>query len=261
MAIDKDGLYYLKKTHSTCRKFTNRNGKKIICNSDKSVCKTRSELSAFVRSEGNTATEQNSQSDIRLHSYDASSVIGRPATMVEFGGYSTPKCRLALSDDGRLFYHSTCRKFTNRNGTKIICNSNKSVCKTRSELSAFVTSGGNTASNDSQKPSWCRSSRLNSTEHTICSNDTLASLDLKLARVYGSQRFKNDDLAQEEWLRDYRDACGSDIPCLTHAYKTRIFELKCNLGDSYACVDAVYLFGRTKNTQKQCITIEKLVTI
>ena len=169
------------------------------------------------------------QADHRLHSYDASSIIGRSATMVEFGGYSTPKCRLALSDDGRLFYltkvHSTCRKLTNRNGIRIICNSNKSVCKTRSELSAFVTGGSDTTSSYSPRPSWCSSSRLNRTERTICSHDTLASLDLKLARVYGSQRSRSNDRAQSYWLRHRRNACGSDVSCLARAYRERIREL------------------------------------
>ena len=90
----------------------------------------------------NIEAKEISQKDLNLHTYDASSIIGQPATMVEFGGYSTPKCKLALSNDGKLFYltkvNSTCQKFINSKGKKIICNSNKSVCKTREELSKFV---------------------------------------------------------------------------------------------------------------------------
>jgi len=65
-----------------------------------------------------------------------------PAKVISFGGYSTPECKLAISLNGQYFYlkklNSTCTKFTNSNGDKIICNSNKSVCKTRKELIAYI---------------------------------------------------------------------------------------------------------------------------
>lgn len=81
-------------------------------------------------------------SDIALRKYDATRQVGVPATMVEFGGYKKPVCRLALSNDGRRFYlnevGSSCTKLTNSKGVKIICNANKSVCKTEDELRAFV---------------------------------------------------------------------------------------------------------------------------
>ena len=85
-------------------------------------------------------------SDLQLRKYDASSQIGISSSMVEFGGSHTPLCRLAISNDGEYFFlkkvNSPCIKLTNSSGMKIICNSDKSVCKTRTELVNFVQGNG-----------------------------------------------------------------------------------------------------------------------
>ena len=70
-------------------------------------------------------------------------VFGSIATkVISFGGYDYPKCKLAISLDGRYFFlrkmNSTCIKFTNSRGKKVICNYNKSICKTRDELKRFI---------------------------------------------------------------------------------------------------------------------------
>jgi len=151
------------------------------------------------------------------------------AKIIEFGGYSTPECRLAVSRDGRYFYltkmRSTCWKGTNRKGVKIICNSNKTVCKTRSELSAFARTGKDRYA-DYSRPSWCRSSHLNATERTICSHPSLGRLDQELARVYGSAKARGDDMGQKQWLRNERNRCGTRVSCLREAYEERIASLK-----------------------------------
>lgn len=81
-------------------------------------------------------------SDLQLRKYDASREIGMPFSMVVFGGKNTPLCKLAISNNGKYFFlkkvSSSCVKLTNSKGIKIICNSNKTVCKTRSELINFV---------------------------------------------------------------------------------------------------------------------------
>ena len=84
--------------------------------------------------------------DLKLRMYDATDRIGMAAKMVEFGGDKEPLCKLAISNDGRYFFlkkvNSSCIKLTNSKGMKIICNSNKSVCKTRKELVEFIQSKG-----------------------------------------------------------------------------------------------------------------------
>jgi len=72
-------------------------------------------------------------------------------------------------------------------------------------------------------PSWCNSSNLNKTEHTICANDELIKLDKKLAKVYGSA--KASTYSQKKWLKK-RNACDGDIECIKKAYLSRIEELK-----------------------------------
>jgi TPR repeat protein len=150
------------------------------------------------------------------------------AREIHFGGDTTPECKLAISTDGRYFYlkkvHSTCIKQTNSKGVKIICNTDKSVCKTRQELIAFVTQEDRGDSIQNTMPSWCRSSRLNRTEHAICADETLGSLDLKLAEIYGNAKAKDKDKIQKEWLKK-RNRCKSDISCIKTAYEERIAQL------------------------------------
>ena len=69
--------------------------------------------------------------------------------------------------------------------------------------------------------SWCSSSRLNPTEATICSDRILRDLHVQLgdlfARVGAGKRAE-----QSAWLRNERDACGTDIICIEDAYIDRI---------------------------------------
>ncbi len=75
--------------------------------------------------------------------------------VISFGGYNYPSCKLAISLDGKYFFlkkmHSNCIKFTNSKGLKVICNYNKSVCKTRDELKRFVYNSTNYNSNSMPK--------------------------------------------------------------------------------------------------------------
>jgi len=152
---------------------------------------------------------------------------GIEAKMVRFGGYGSPECKLAISKDGRYFYlkkvHSTCVKMTNSRGIKIICNSDKSVCKTRGELIDLVTAVP--VVKNVSTPAWCRASRLNRTEHAICADDTLSALDMKLAKVYGASKANSKDVVQRAWLRE-RNACGNHTGCIKQHYLSRIKELE-----------------------------------
>jgi len=84
------------------------------------------------------------QKDIDAHIGDNVRFGKIDAKMVHFGGYATPECKLAVSLDGNYFYlkkvNSTCLTLTNSKGVKIICNSDKSVCKTRQELTDLMNS-------------------------------------------------------------------------------------------------------------------------
>jgi len=83
-----------------------------------------------------------SKEDLDLHLGDTISFKNIDSRIVYFGGYNTPECKLAISMDGQYFYltkmESTCEKLINKNNVKIICNSNKTVCKTRTELINFI---------------------------------------------------------------------------------------------------------------------------
>ena len=72
---------------------------------------------------------------------------------------------------------------------------------------------------------WCSSERLNPTERTICAEPDLSRLDALLEVVYGRTTARNDDAAQLSWLRLERDACGTDLLCIAHAYSARLREL------------------------------------
>jgi hypothetical protein len=150
------------------------------------------------------------------------------AKIIKFGGFNTPECKLAIGVDTNLFYltkiNSTCWKGTNSNGVEIICNSNKSVCKTRKELIEFAQS--DTKQIDAfSRPSWCRSEHLNTTERTICTNENLSKLDFDLAKVYHSSKAKSHDLNQKDWLKRRND-CKDNVNCLQNMYQTRIKQLQ-----------------------------------
>lgn len=72
---------------------------------------------------------------------------------------------------------------------------------------------------------WCSSARLNLTEQTICNDAVLANLDAAMAAVYGAGRARSSDPDQVNWLRNERDACGTDAFCIEQAYFRRIIVL------------------------------------
>lgn len=76
-----------------------------------------------------------------------------------------------------------------------------------------------------QRRPWCGSARLNLTEATICSDDTLADLDAAMEAVYGALRADPSDRSQIAWLREDRDGCGADISCISASYLRRIIVL------------------------------------
>ena len=167
------------------------------------------------------------------------------AKLISFGGYNTPECKLAISEDGKYFYlkkvHSTCKKFTNTKGVKIICNSNKSVCKTRAELIDFVKGGSD---RDYDKPSWCSKSNLTPIERTICSNRGLSRLDLELSKLYEDSNINTK--SQLDWLRNRRDRCNQNVKCIKEAYIDRIAFLK-----SMNSLDNSYTVKREPKSEKR----------
>jgi hypothetical protein len=73
-------------------------------------------------------------------------------------------------------------------------------------------------------PSWCTAPKLNKTEHTICTDDTLSALDIKLAEIYGASKVRSKAVSQKHWLKKRND-CGSNISCIKNAYEERIRSL------------------------------------
>lgn len=71
---------------------------------------------------------------------------------------------------------------------------------------------------------WC-DGRLNPTEQVICRTPRLADMDAALGAVYGAAKAADGDGAQMAWLRQERDACGTDAQCIGLAYLERIVEL------------------------------------
>ena len=67
---------------------------------------------------------------------------------------------------------------------------------------------------------WCDASRLNPTERTICETPELADFDAALSGLYGSLRARDE--GQSRWLRQERDACGTDPVCIGRTYIERI---------------------------------------
>jgi uncharacterized protein len=76
-------------------------------------------------------------------------------------------------------------------------------------------------------------------EHAICANRSLSDMDVEMATLFrvrmelpmlmGSRGAARDE--QRDWLVT-RSACGSDIGCLTAAYRTRIDQLNSTIADA-----------------------------
>ena len=73
---------------------------------------------------------------------------------------------------------------------------------------------------------WCSASRLNPTERTICATSYLRDYDATLQFVYGQARARNQDYGQLDWLRNQRDACGTNSGCISARYQERIATLR-----------------------------------
>lgn len=69
---------------------------------------------------------------------------------------------------------------------------------------------------------WCSSKNLNTTERTICNNSELRDLDAQLEKVYGRAKAYRQDYGQLNWLKNHRNACGSDVYCIADEYRSRI---------------------------------------
>ncbi len=73
---------------------------------------------------------------------------------------------------------------------------------------------------------WCTSARLNPTESTICANGYLADLDEELEQVYTRVKTSTITRQQRDWLKNTRDACGTQGWCIETAYEQRIAALR-----------------------------------
>jgi len=86
--------------------------------------------------------------DLTIRTSDATNLIGKPTILIEFGGYKTPLCKLAVSKDGTKFYfnevNSKCIKMTNSKKINIVCNirqkGKKQICKTYKEIKELISS-------------------------------------------------------------------------------------------------------------------------
>ena len=173
------------------------------------------------------------EADLRLRSYDASQIIGSPATMILFGGYKAPLCKFAVSNDGNYLYRdavgSSCITTINSNGERIICNYNKSVCKRYSEILDYLY---NRLSYDSYsqvaQPSFdCRYARAY-VEKRMCVNPELARLDRILAdryrvvmRLTHHDRYIKRD--EKSWVKRRNRVCDmAGDECIERMIRARI---------------------------------------
>jgi len=258
LAISNEGRYfYLTKVNSTCTKITNSKGVKIICNSDKSVCKTREELIKFVKGDLDSFSEQRnkfiSKEDERKHyskfekwlynncflknnkeksaiwstSYCKCYVKAIIETYRDANGYNK-----YFANSNVLKYEKRASKFGDKIYFCLILADNeeyeikhpkesKEIDKT---LSALSQSSNDSLKSEYSQPAWCNSSNLNKTEHTICASDTLSTLDMKLADAYGASKAHKKDVAQRAWLKK-RNRCRYDVECIKKAYEDRLEEL------------------------------------
>lgn len=74
-------------------------------------------------------------------------------------------------------------------------------------------------------------------EHMICSDNELASLDAKLSNAYSRLRAVSLDNAQLKkqqtaWMRNERDVCN-DLECVKTAYRNRISKIESEYAESY----------------------------
>ena len=176
-----------------------------------------------------------SQNDLKIRLGNDITINNTKAKIVKFGGDKTPECKLAISKDGNYFFltkiNSTCKKDINSAGIKIICNSNKSVCKTREELVDFIqkhqTKSNNNEENKNSKPSWCKWAKAY-VEKRICLNKNLSKLDIKLTNLF-KKALKNTSNPQKlkksesKWVINRNKNCDfKSDKCIEKAYNNRI---------------------------------------
>ena len=73
---------------------------------------------------------------------------------------------------------------------------------------------------------WCTSNRLNATEAAICASPYLAGLDEEMTQLYWQRDASSINASQVNWLKNQRNACGSNESCIANAYNQRIAFLK-----------------------------------
>ena len=258
LAISNDGRYfYLTKVNSTCTKITNSKGVKIICNSDKSVCKTREELIKFVkRGLGSFSEQRNkfvSKEDERKHYSKFEKWLYNNCFLEN----NKEKSAIWSTSYCQCYVKAIIEVYKDANGyNKYFANLNKIKYKKRANelfdhayfcfisadteeyeithpkeskeidrtLSALSQSSNNSLKSQYSQPSWCNSSYLNKTEHTICASDTLSALDMNLAKAYGTSKAHSKDIEQRAWLKK-RNQCGYDVQCIKNLYEDRLEEL------------------------------------
>jgi len=66
--------------------------------------------------------------------------LDKETHMLSFGGVTTPLCKIKLNGNNTQlgYVGTTCRHVTNSKGVKIICNQDKSVCKTVDEIVDYI---------------------------------------------------------------------------------------------------------------------------
>ena len=197
--------------------------------------------------------------DTHLRMYDATSSVGMGATMVEFGGYQEPLCKLAISNDGQYFFlkkvNSHCLKLTNSKGIKIICNSNKSVCKTRKELVEFIQSKGKKENIGLQK--------VTKYEGECKKGDTESCLLLGIMYYTGKEIAKDHEKA----LKIFKPLCEETVKTCPLFSKIILSEKieggiddalyiltqSCKFGDAKSCVKLGILYDDGKKVKKDSI--------
>ncbi len=101
-------------------------------------------------------------------------------------------------------------------------------------LAGAILATSITPASAQERPDWCsEQSRKNDAEWTICSTRSLWDLEDQLNASY---RVAMRELppsqhailtsSQSDWLRETRNACGSDVACLRGAYRGRITTLQ-----------------------------------
>ena len=183
-----------------------------------------------------------SQADLNLRKYNGGYIDGVAVYEIEVGGYKAPLCRFAISRDGRYFYfsrlRSNCRRFTNSRGIPVVCNYNKSVCKTRYEIRDFINNGYYQYQID---PGFDCSKARTYVEKRMCANEELARLNRKLNSVYKTtynllkpsySLLSELKTSEKKWIKIRDIACKNEPDsCISNMLRERIDTLQ-NLNDA-----------------------------